>query len=223
MWIIKLGGSVTRQDSLVRWLQLVATHGDGKVIIVPGGGVFADAVRSFQATRAAMPDGHLSDPEAHRLAVFAMDQMARSLVACVPELVLVRNPLEMAERGWQHRGLVWLPSEMVLHPAMGPAGSLPEHWETTSDSLAAWLAAQTEACKLLLIKSDDRLLESSVDYQLPAMQAAGILDQEIGHVLARTRVDTWVIHHSQVDCFAQGWHDSGLGLVRAGGRLRQVQ
>jgi aspartokinase-like uncharacterized kinase len=84
MWVIKLGGSVTHYDSLVQWLQLVVRWGDGKVIIVPGGGMYADAVRNFQQMRAKFPDGHINDQQAHALAIYAMDQMARSLVAMAP-------------------------------------------------------------------------------------------------------------------------------------------
>ena len=102
MWVIKLGGSVTHYDSLVHWLRLVVRWGDGKVIIVPGGGMYADAVRDFQRMRAGHADGHINDHHAHALAIYAMDQMARSLVAMVPELALVRNPLQIAESGWQH-------------------------------------------------------------------------------------------------------------------------
>jgi 5-(aminomethyl)-3-furanmethanol phosphate kinase len=204
MWVIKLGGSVTHHDSLLKWLQLVVRWGDGKVIIVPGGGVYADAVREFQQIRLRLPSGHLSDAHAHALAIYAMDQMARSLVAMQPELTLVRNPLEIAERGWQHRGLVWLPSEMALNPELWAGTPLPESWETTSDSLAAWLASQLEASHLLLVKSDDRLLQEQPGYDLAALQADGIVDAGLSSILPQATFQTWVMHESRVDLFAAG-------------------
>jgi 5-(aminomethyl)-3-furanmethanol phosphate kinase len=204
MWVIKLGGSVTHHGSLLKWLQLVVRWGDGKVIIVPGGGVYADAVREFQGIRQQLPDGHINDTQAHALAIYAMDQMARSFHAMLPELTLVRNPLEIAERGWQHRGLVWLPSEMALNPELWGEGTLPENWETTSDSLAAWLACQLEASHLLLVKSDDRLLEQQPVFTLAELQTMDILDSGLSRILPQAGLTSWVIHESRYSLFEQG-------------------
>ncbi|HSI45031.1 MAG TPA: hypothetical protein VK950_02540 [Methylophilus sp.] len=204
MWVIKLGGSVTHHDSLLKWLELVVRWGDGKVIIVPGGGVYADAVRQFQQIRAGLPDGHISDLHAHTLAIYAMDQMARSLVAMLPELALARNPLEIAERGWQHRGLVWLPSEMALNPELWGDTALPENWETTSDSLAAWLACQLEASHLILVKSDDRVQQPETSFALADLQVMGILDAGLSKILPQSGFQSWIVHQSESDLFAQG-------------------
>lgn len=216
MWVIKLGGSVTHHESLLQWLKLVARWGDGKVIIVPGGGVYADAVRDFQHMRSGLPNGHISDRQAHALAIYAMDQMARSLVAMAPELALVRNPLDIAESGWQHRGLIWLPSEMTLNPTLWAETPLAENWETTSDSLAAWLAGQLDACHLLLVKSDDRLLEKKAEVSLSELQAAGILDQGLSCILPQARFKTWVVHQNRYQLFEQGFDAQALkhGLIR---------
>lgn len=210
MWVIKLGGSVTHYGSLVKWLQLVVRWGDGKVIIVPGGGMYADAVRDFQRMRATLPEGHIDDQQAHALAIYAMDQMARSLVAMAPELTLVRNPLEIAESGWQHRGLVWLPSEMALNPALASELALPETWEVTSDSLAAWLAWQLEACHLLLVKSDDRVLETHTQFDLTTLQSMDIVDHGLSGLLAQAKFQTWIVHQSQHALFEQGFNVSQL-------------
>lgn len=210
MWVIKLGGSVTHYGSLVKWLQLVVRWGDGKVIIVPGGGMYADAVRDFQRMRATLPEGHINDQQAHALAIYAMDQMARSLVAMAPELTLVRNPLEIAESGWQHRGLVWLPSEMALNPALASELALPETWEVTSDSLAAWLAWQLEACHLLLVKSDDRVLETHTQFDLTTLQSMDIVDHGLSRLLAQAKFQTWIVHQSQHALFEQGFNASQL-------------
>ncbi|HSH86839.1 MAG: hypothetical protein ACAH08_07800 [Methylophilus sp.] len=204
MWVIKLGGSVTHHDSLLKWLELVVRWGDGKVIIVPGGGVYADAVRQFQQLRAGLREGHISDLHAHTLAIYAMDQMARSLVAMLPELALARNPLEIAERGWQHRGLVWLPSEMALNPELWGDTALPENWETTSDSLAAWLACQLEASHLILVKSDDRVQQPETSFALADLQVMGILDAGLSKILPQSGFQSWIVHQSESDLFAQG-------------------
>ena len=216
MWVIKLGGSVTHHDSLLKWLELVVRWGDGKVIIAPGGGVYADAVRQFQQLRAVMPNGHISDLHAHTLAIYAMDQMARSLIAMMPELALARNPLEIAERGWQHRGLVWLPSEMVLNPELWGDTALPENWETTSDSLAAWLACQLEASHLLLVKSDDRVQQPGTSFALADLQAMGIVDAGLSKILPQSAFKSWIVHQREYALFEQGLDAKALNgrLIR---------
>lgn len=217
MWVIKLGGSVTHHGSLLKWLQLVVRWGDGKVIIVPGGGVYADAVREFQRIRQDLPDGHITDTHAHALAIYAMDQMARSFVAMLPELTLVRNPLEIAERGWQHRGLVWLPSEMALNPELWGDTALPESWDTTSDSLAAWLACQLEASHLLLVKSDERLLEEKPVFSLEDLQDMNIVDTGLSKILPQAGFQSWVVHESRYDLFQSGLEAQKLtgGLIQS--------
>lgn len=51
MIVLKLGGSLlsSAEPSYLRqWLSLASEQGKGKLVIVPGGGVFADQVRLMQ-------------------------------------------------------------------------------------------------------------------------------------------------------------------------------
>ena len=129
LWVIKLGGSLLGSPALPHWLSLLAKHGNGRVVIVPGGSVFADAVRQAQSLSG------VSDGLAHELALLAMDQFGLLLAGMQPDLVTATSELEIAERGWQHRAVVWLPSQMVLADA-----TVEQSWRVTSDSLSAWLA-----------------------------------------------------------------------------------
>lgn len=142
MWVVKIGGSLLGSPELKHWLQIIAQFGDGKVVIVPGGSVFADAVR-----RAQQLSG-IDDVVAHTLAIRAMDQFGLLLAAMNPNLSTASSELELAERSWQHRGIVWLPSKMLLAD-----DSIPKNWQVTSDSLSAWLANKLAAEHLLIIKS----------------------------------------------------------------------
>ncbi len=142
MWIIKLGGSLLGSPELKNWLDALVKFSDGKVVIVPGGGVFADAVRDAQKL------SNISDVTAHQLALKAMDQFGLLLAGMNAELVTASSELEIAERGWQHRCIVWLPSQMVLAD-----DEIPQNWEVTSDSLSAWLANKLNAKQLILVKS----------------------------------------------------------------------
>jgi aspartokinase-like uncharacterized kinase len=144
LWVIKLGGSLLGSAALPHWLSLLAKHGNGKVVIVPGGSVFADAVRQAQKMTG------VSDVLAHELALLAMDQFGLLLAGMQPGLVTAANELEIAERGWQHQTVVWLPGQMVLADS-----AVEQSWRVTSDSLSAWLASKLAADQLLLVKSVD--------------------------------------------------------------------
>lgn len=162
MWVVKLGGSLLGTPELQYWLDMLASQSDGRVLIVPGGGVFADAVREAQ---------HLAgfdDAAAHHAALLAMDQYGFVLKALQPKLVTAASELEIAERSWQHRAIVWLPSAMVLAEDV-----IPRSWEVTSDSLAAWVAAKVGAERLVLVKHAD---QHSATNPAATLAAKGILD-----------------------------------------------
>ena len=142
MWVVKLGGSLANSEELPHWLEVIATAGAGKVVLVPGGGPWADEVRAAQKREG------FDDRVAHRKALRAMEQYGRLLAATRPEIRSCGR-----HRG-NSRGLeigqvpVWMPYEMVVADP-----SIPESWEVTSDSLAAWLADKLNASGLLLAKA----------------------------------------------------------------------
>jgi aspartokinase-like uncharacterized kinase len=140
--VIKLGGSLGESGTLAGWLALVARHGRGRAVIVPGGGGVADAVRRAQAAH------HFSDRAAHRMALLAMEACAIMLADLAPVLVPCAEAEEMRAALAAGGVPVWLPSRMAL---ADPA--IAESWEVTSDSLAAWLARHLDARRLVLVKS----------------------------------------------------------------------
>ena len=145
MWIVKLGGSLSRDARLPRWLQMLAELGGGRVVVVPGGAAFADAVRAAQ--------GHwgFDDLTAHNMAVLAMAQTAHMLHALEPRLVLVTD--EDAIRRAQHAGqaVLWMPLSLLRD-----APDIITTWEVTSDSLALWLARRLNAERLVVVKEIGR-------------------------------------------------------------------
>lgn len=179
MWVVKLGGSLLGTPELKHWLQLFADKGDGRVVIVPGGSVFADAVRQAQQR------SQINDKLAHRLAVMAMDQYGLLLAGLNPKLATASSELEIAERGWQHRGIIWLPSAMVCADE-----HIPQDWGVSSDSLAAWLASKLNASHLLLVKSDgNRLSQTPVQ----DLQQTGMLDTRFHEFIQHQSFRTWLL------------------------------
>jgi aspartokinase-like uncharacterized kinase len=140
--IVKLGGSLATSPLLRQWLGIIATQGAGKVVLVPGGGPFADAVRQAQ------DKAGFEERVAHRMALLAMEQFG--LMLCGLQSGLVPAGSSASVRSALARGEVpvWMPSTMVLSDL-----SIPETWNVTSDSLSAWLASRLDASMLVLVKS----------------------------------------------------------------------
>jgi aspartokinase-like uncharacterized kinase len=200
LWVIKLGGSLLGSPALPHWLSLLAKHGNGKVVIVPGGSVFADAVRQAQSL------SRMSDGLAHELALLAMDQFGLLLAGMQPDLVTATNELEIAERGWQHRAVVWLPSQMVLADA-----TVEQSWRVTSDSLSAWLANKLAADQLLLIKSVDLgSYQQSQAALAKALLDDGVVDACFLDGIAGQRYQTRLLNRDDYTVFEQGLYTQGL-------------
>jgi aspartokinase-like uncharacterized kinase len=180
MWVVKLGGSLMGTPALIGWLDALTQFGDGKVVIVPGGGIFADAVRDAQVKTG------IDDATAHQMAVLAMDQYATLMTGLNAELVMASSELEIAEFGWQHRAVVWKPSLMVLADK-----DLPMNWDLTSDSLAAWLAAKLNAEHLLVVKSMDVKGAETVDVK--DLMFEGAVDHCFDSFIAQKPFKTWLV------------------------------
>jgi aspartokinase-like uncharacterized kinase len=141
--VVKLGGSYAFSPHLPLILQAIEAA-DSPVVIVPGGGPFADTVR------AAQPRMGLSDRAAHRMALLAMAQFAEALAGLSSGIRPAETIASIRITLAQGQIPVWSP-----WPLADGLGALPESWELTSDSLAAWLAGRLRAARLLLIKHRD--------------------------------------------------------------------
>ncbi len=209
MWVVKLGGSLLGSPELSRWLDTLVKISDGKVLIVPGGGLFADAVRQAQDI------SRVSDAVAHHLALLAMDQFGLLLAGMNPGLVTASSELEIAERGWQHRGIVWLPSHMVLTDE-----KIPKNWQVTSDSLSAWIANKIGSEHLVLVKSKDlTTYPKAPPIPMQAFIADGLIDDAFAWFAAESDFQAWVLNKTDYDIFAQGLNleklkEQGLALSK---------
>jgi len=194
MWVVKLGGSLLGSPELPRWLDTLVRISDGKVLIVPGGGMFADAVREAQDTAL------VNDAVAHHLALLAMDQFGLLLAGMNPRLVTASSELEIAERGWQHRGIVWLPSRMVLADE-----NIPKNWHVTSDSLSAWIADKIGSEHLVLVKSKDLADYSKASpIAMQTLIEDGLIDNAFAEFGASSNAQIWVLNKEDSHVFAQG-------------------
>ena len=142
MWVIKLGGSLLSSGSLKEWLSIITELGAGKLVIVPGGGLFAEHVRNVQK------EWKFDDKTAHQMALLAMEQYAHLLKSHAPALDF-SDSIEGIKKAVNLDLIpVWLPFKMITQ-----CQKLSSNWNLTSDSLALWLANQLNAEHTLLVKS----------------------------------------------------------------------
>ena len=141
--VVKIGGGLLETiDDLDAVLTMVAASARRcRVLVVPGGGPFADTVRAVDQRLT------VGDDAAHWMAVLAMDQYAHLLASRLESGTVVHS-LADAVRMLEGRKLP------VLAPSrwLQDEDPLPHSWDVTSDSIAAWIAAASGARELVLVK-----------------------------------------------------------------------
>jgi aspartokinase-like uncharacterized kinase len=174
--IVKLGGSHATGPHLKDWLAAIAAEA-GSIAIVPGGGPFADAVRTAQVSIG------YDDRAAHVMALMAMAQFGRALASLNPALTLATSRSAISRALGDGKVPVWSPESMAR------VAALPETWDLTSDSLAAWLAGALGAGGLLLVKHG-RFEGAAIDAH--ELVARGVVDPLFPHYLKESGAQAWL-------------------------------
>ena len=180
--VVKLGGSYAFSSDLPGWLAAIASSA-GDIVLVPGGGPFADAVRSAQ------PRMGFDDDAAHHMALLGMDQYGRALAALNKRFTPAASIAGIRRALRAGNVPVWSPTEMVLK-----RNDIPRSWEVTSDGLAAWLACRIGARRVLLIKHVD----SSPDpIRIEDLVARGVVDRSFAAFLRDGAVEASIVGPAQ--------------------------
>jgi aspartokinase-like uncharacterized kinase len=137
MIVIKIGGSlIGNARNLVYRLHEYALTKDERILIVPGGGIFADTVRMASGVYG------ISDEAAHWMAILAMDQYAHYLTDGTP----ARLVIGIADLSLIRAGASVLLVYNLLKKSDSENGSGIAHtWNATSDTIAGWIASQLDA------------------------------------------------------------------------------
>lgn len=168
--VVKVGGGLLADPgSLDMTLAAIETLSrDVSLLVVPGGGPFADIVRDIDRQFG------LSDDAAHWMAILGMDQYAQLIASRLTRAKLVNAPSEF-ENIWRERHIP------VLAPYqwMRDADPLPHSWDVTSDSISAWVAGQVGASRLVLVKppgaSGPDIVDPHFNGVLPSRITASII------------------------------------------------
>jgi aspartokinase-like uncharacterized kinase len=192
--VVKLGGAQARGPWLRGWLDAIAGCA-GRVVVVPGGGPFADAVRATQS------EIGFDEEAAHDMAMLAMAQYGRALVSLRPGFVVAEQEAGIFAALREGRTPVWAPL------LMASAARIPASWDITSDSLAAWLAGRLGASRLILVKHGEA---GSAE----ALAARGVVDPEFPKYLAAAGVPAYLAAPERADLLAAGLGE-GFALIGA--------
>lgn len=184
IWVIKLGGSLSADPLLRVWLDMLAEHGRGKVVIVPGGGPYADAVRTAQR------HWNFDDAVAHRMALLAMQQYGLQFQGTNVALLAADNVEAIENAMRDNKVAVWLPDALTL-----AASDVSATWDITSDSLAAWLAKMIHAQRLILIKS----CHVNVGDDIAQLTRLGIVDTGFENMILNAEFSIDVVTKTDVE------------------------
>ena len=194
--VVKVGGGLGRgagDEALRALCRVLGELGERHpLLVVPGGAWFADAVRDADR-RFALPA-----TTSHRMAVLGMEQFGWLLSELIPGAVRCAGLARARQLGAGQAA--------VLLPAGLPLQALPSAWEVTSDSIAAWVAGQVGAGRLVLVKEVEglfadwparaeplvRLSVAELAALRASGQAAGV-DEYLPTVLEGVQFETWVI------------------------------
>jgi 5-(aminomethyl)-3-furanmethanol phosphate kinase len=186
--ILKIGGSLGRGDGLpALCAEISSLSGKYPLLIIPGGGEFADCVRQAQQRWG------FSEKAAHRMALLAMDQYGYMLQQLIAGSSLTED-LSLARRSASEKPSIFLPSSLLMRK-----DPLPNSWQVTSDSIAGWIAHETGCNQLILLKdvdglmgSDQALIKEMTVKELEAHR--GGVDEFLSVLLRKHLMETWVIN-----------------------------
>lgn len=171
--VLKIGGSlIAVAADLVA--HLIAAHAD--VLVVPGGGPFAETVRRYA--------GGVDKTTAHWMAVLATNQYGFYLASS--GAALVEDP-KAIERGVR----ILLPFKMVYEH-----DPLPHSWNATSDSIAGWIAHQLNTDLVISTDVDGIFLAGGMISSIAAndLTSTSCVDAFIPELLTKYELNCTIVN-----------------------------
>ncbi len=192
--VVKVGGSLAEDPAnlkrLCQELSLLAkTH---RILIVPGGGKFADTIRKLDKTFS------LSNTVAHKMAVLAMDQYGLLLFDIAPNSYVSHSLTEIVNSAG---GMlpIFLPSTFMFRE-----DPLEHSWDVTSDTIAAYIAGSLQAEKLILVTDVDGIFSEDPEKNLDATLIEELSAKKLLSWNRRTSVDRAlpkILLQARLDCY----------------------
>ena len=193
--VIKVGGSLSETPEALKALgtKLCLFVKHYRIMVVPGGGKFADIVRDLDVKFA------LSAALAHQMAILSMDQYGLLLSQVIPDCYSC-DSLDDAQRISNEGKLpVFLPSKLLSHE-----DPFQPSWNVTSDSIAAYIALKVGASKTILVTDVDGIFTKDPKNNSDAKLLLNVPARELLTGPQRTSVDKFLpkfITDNRLDCY----------------------
>lgn len=142
--VFKIGGKILENSKNLEFTfsQLKKLYEDNtlqKIIIIPGGGSYADFIRSSDENLV------LGDDLAHWMAIFSMDYNGKELNKKFPDLECINDFKKIQSAN--NIFCIFLP-----YSYLRKKDELPHSWDVTSDSMAIYIANKLNLNECYLIK-----------------------------------------------------------------------
>jgi aspartokinase-like uncharacterized kinase len=169
--VVKVGGALLELSGALdrACVALADLARRRRLLVVPGGGRFADVVRATERERGLDPS------TVHWMAILAMNQYAYLLASLLDGGVVIEHPGAIPEPLSAGRIPILAPYRWLRE-----TDPLPHSWDVTSDSIAAWIAGTLGAAQLVLIKPVSGGLMDLVDAQFASVLPKGVSCHVIG-------------------------------------------
>ena len=184
---IKIGGSLYDSSYLVEWLNVIDQYSSAKIVIIPGGGPFADQVRLTDEKY------QLNPIHSHNMAVMGMQQYGFLLASLCPMMILAKTINEIHAAWKNSKVAIWEPYKMISEEC-----ELEKTWDVTSDSLAVWLANKLSLKNLLLVKSSEFVLEEK---DITELINNNCIDSNFKKLVNSLGVCPHILHRSEINKF----------------------
>ena len=193
--VIKVGGSLALNPQKLKILCRTLSNISQKqrLIIVPGGGEFADTVRALDKRF------DLSVQSSHQMAILAMDQYGYLLANLVGNSCII-DKLENIKKVLDSGKLPILLSSYYF----ASSDPLPNSWDITSDSIAVHIAGQLGACRIVLITNVDGIFTKDPRKFADAKLISKLSAKDLESFEKRTSVDKYshkLLSETKIECY----------------------
>jgi aspartokinase-like uncharacterized kinase len=209
--VIKIGGSLAEDPERLRALCAKLSDFAKKyaIVVVPGGGRFADVVRDFDKRFT------LSSVVSHRMAILGMNQFGLLLSQIIPNSCATYLLSDAKQLSEIRVVPIFLPSRLMFKE-----DPLENSWNVTSDSIAAYVASRLHAAKVLLVTDVDGIFTEDPRKHADAVLIERLSAEDLLKLNRRTSVDRYLpklLLDMQVDCYVvNGKNPERIKAILAG-------
>jgi len=216
---IKIGGGlISYPDELQSLMKALDTLSKSfQLLIVPGGGPFADTVREMYRLY------NLSETAAHWMAILAIDQYGLFLSNLSENAVTVSSIDTAKKIASKNKLVIILPFCMLYEK-----DPLEHSWDITSDSIAAYIASLINAESLILLKDVEGIFKhdpkqepseliAELDrHDFSTFEMQRCVDKHFPKILAQGNIRCWILngrHPSRIIEALKGQKPKGTEIL----------